>query len=69
VKKKFTSMPTLRVWFTLICMVEYIVVALLAELTAWLTEAGFGDIRVYGDARLRRPREDEQRVYVCCVRK
>ena len=39
------------------------------ELTAWLTEAGFGDIRVYGDARLRRPREDEQRVYVCCVRK
>ena len=25
-------MPTLRVWFTLICMVEYIVVALLAEL-------------------------------------
>ena len=39
------------------------------ELTAWLTEAGFGDIRVYGDTRLRRPREDEQRVYVCCVRK
>ena len=39
------------------------------ELTAWLTEAGFGDIRVYGDARLRRPREDEQRVYFCCVRK
>ena len=39
------------------------------ELPAWLTEAGFGDIRVYGDARLRRPREDEQRVYVCCVRK
>ena len=38
------------------------------ELTAWLTEAGFGDIRVYGDARLRRPRENEQRVYFCCVR-
>ncbi len=34
-----------------------------------VTEAGFGDIRVYGDTRLRRPREDEQRVYVCCVRK
>lgn len=27
------------------------------ELTAWLTEAGFGDIRVYGDAKLRRPGE------------
>ncbi len=39
------------------------------ELTAWLTEAGFGDIRVYGDMRLRRPREDEQRVYISCIRK
>ena len=38
------------------------------ELTAWLTEAGFGDIRVYGDAKLRHPREDEQRVYFCCIR-
>ena len=38
------------------------------ELTAWLTEAGFGDIRVYGDAKLRRPGENEQRVYICCVR-
>ena len=38
------------------------------ELTAWLTEAGFGDIRVYGDRKLRRPTEKEQRVYVCCVR-
>ena len=40
-----------------------------AELTAWLTEAGFGDIRVYGDRKLRRPAENEQRVYICCVRK
>ena len=38
------------------------------ELTAWLTEAGFGDIRVYGDAKLRRPGENEQRVYICCIR-
>ena len=35
-------MPTLRVWFTLICMVEYIVVALLAELTAWLIKKWLG---------------------------
>ena len=41
-KKKFSSMPTLRVWFTLICMVEYIVVALLAELTAWLIKKWLG---------------------------
>ena len=39
------------------------------QLTGWLTEAGFGDIRVYGDMRLRRPREDEQRIYFSCVRK
>ena len=39
------------------------------QLTAWLTEAGFGDIRVYGDMRMRRPREDEQRVYISCIRK
>lgn len=39
------------------------------ELTTWLTEAGFGDIRTYGDMRLRRPREDEQRIYISCVRK
>lgn len=40
-----------------------------AQLTDWLTEAGFGDIRVYGDMRLRRPRDDEQRIYFSCVRK
>ena len=39
------------------------------ELTAWLTEAGFGDIRVYGDGKLRRPKEGEQRIYFSCVRK
>ena len=39
------------------------------ELTAWLTEAGFGDIRVYGDGKLRRPKADEQRIYFSCVRK
>ena len=39
------------------------------ELTAWLAEAGFGDIRVYGDGKLRRPKEDEQRIYFSCVRK
>lgn len=38
------------------------------ELTAWLTEAGFGSIRVYGDGKLRRPREGEQRVYISCMR-
>ena len=39
------------------------------ELTAWLAAAGFGDVRVYGDMRMRRPRADEQRVYISCVRK
>ena len=38
------------------------------ELTAWLTEAGFGEIRTYGDGKLRRPAEGEQRIYFCCVR-
>ena len=39
------------------------------ELTAWLAAAGFGDVRVYGDMRMRRPRADEHRVYISCVRK
>ncbi len=38
------------------------------ELTAWLREAGFGKIRVYGDGKLRRPAENEQRIYFSCVR-
>ena len=38
------------------------------ELAGWLREAGFGNIRVYGDCRLRRPKDGEQRVYFCCTR-
>ena len=38
------------------------------ELTAWLTEAGFSDVRVYGDCRARAPRADEGRWYFCCIR-
>jgi hypothetical protein len=38
------------------------------ELRAWLSQAGFGDIRVWGDMKLRRPSADEQRVYFSCVR-
>ena len=39
------------------------------QLTAWLRESGFTDIRAYGDMRLRRPREGEQRIYFSCIRK
>ena len=39
-----------------------------AELTAWLAEAGFTDIRTYGDGVLRRPREKEQRIYFTAIR-
>ncbi len=39
------------------------------ELTAWLTEAGFADIRTYGDCKLRRPQAGEQRIYFSCIRK
>ena len=38
------------------------------ELTAWLKEAGFGGIRIYGDRKLRSPSEGEQRIYFSCVR-
>lgn len=38
------------------------------ELTDWLRQAGFTDIRTWGDGRLRRPREGEQRIYFSCVR-
>ena len=38
------------------------------ELTDWLTAAGFGAIKIYGDMRLRRPGPDEQRVYFSCIR-
>ena len=38
------------------------------ELAGWLREAGFGNICVYGDCRLRRPKDGEQRIYFCCTR-
>ena len=38
------------------------------ELTGWLRDTGFADIRVYGDCRLRRPKEEE-RMYFRCIRK
>jgi ubiquinone/menaquinone biosynthesis C-methylase UbiE len=38
------------------------------ELTAWLKEAGFGKIRVYGDLKTRRPSASEQRAYYSCIR-
>lgn len=38
-------------------------------LTQWLTDAGFGDIRVWGDCRLRRPNETDGRIYFSCIRK
>ena len=38
------------------------------ELTQWLREAGFVDIRTYGDCRRRSPREDEQRIYFSAIR-
>lgn len=41
-KNRLLSRPTLRFWFTLICMLEYILVALLAELTAWLLKRWLG---------------------------
>ena len=34
------------------------------QLTAWLKEAGFTAIRVYGDRRMEPPREGEQRIYI-----
>jgi ubiquinone/menaquinone biosynthesis C-methylase UbiE len=39
------------------------------ELTAWLEAAGFGEIRTYGDMKMRRPAEGEQRIYFSCIRK
>lgn len=38
------------------------------ELCQALSAAGFGRIRVYGDCRMRSPRQGEQRVYYSCVR-
>lgn len=33
------------------------------ELTAWLCDAGFTDVRQYGDLRMHAPEPDEQRIY------
>lgn len=39
------------------------------ELTAWLEEAGFTQVRTYGDMVMRRPRVGEQRVYFTALRR
>jgi len=38
------------------------------ELTEWLAEAGFADVRTYGDCRLRRPNATDGRIYFSAVR-
>lgn len=38
------------------------------ELCALLEAAGFGRIRVYGECRMRPPRDGEQRIYFSCIR-
>ena len=39
------------------------------QLTRWLEEAGFADVRTWGDGTLRRPVPGEDRVYFTCIRK
>ena len=39
------------------------------QLTRWLEEAGFTEIRTWGDGKLRRPVPGEDRVYFTCIRK
>ena len=39
------------------------------ELTAWLKEAGFTDIRTCGDGVMRAPKDGEQRIYFTAIRK
>lgn len=39
------------------------------ELKQWLQEAGFTDVRLWGDMVRRKPREGEQRIYVTAIRK
>ena len=39
------------------------------QLTQWLEEAGFTEIRTWGDGKLRRPVPGEDRVYFTCIRK
>ena len=39
------------------------------ELRTWLEEAGFTNVRTYGDCRMSAPRENEQRIYFTAIRK
>ncbi len=39
------------------------------ELTQWLAAAGFTNIRLWGDCRLRRPNETDGRIYFSAIRK
>ena len=39
------------------------------QLTRWLEEAGFADVRTWGDGKLRRPVPGEDRVDFTCIRK
>lgn len=39
------------------------------DLTEWLTAAGFGEIRAYGDCRRRAPKDTDGRIYISCIRK
>ena len=39
------------------------------ELKRWLEQAGFGEIRTYGDMKMRAPKDGEQRIYFTCLRK
>lgn len=38
------------------------------ELTAWLHEAGFSEVRQFGDRRLEPPQSEEQRIYFCALK-
>ena len=38
------------------------------ELRGYLQEAGFTEIRIYGDCCMRPPREGEERIYFCAIR-
>ncbi len=38
------------------------------ELAAWLREAGFGKIELFGDCRLEPPNEEEQRIYFVALK-
>ena len=39
------------------------------QLTQWLEEAGFSQIRTYGDCKLRRPTDADGRIYFSAIRK